>query len=90
MVVTDRGVVEAGLAGEVEEALGRKSVSYTHLDVYKRQIKPLVENFGCRCERVDEQEFNGSIRDRILRNIREARFILSLIHIWPARRSGLY
>ena len=46
-------------------------------DLYEQIIKPLVENFGCRCERVDEQEFNGSIRDRILRNIREARFIIA-------------
>lgn len=46
-------------------------------DLYENNIKPLVEGFGYRCERVDEQEFNGSIRDRILKNIREACFIIA-------------
>lgn len=46
-------------------------------ELYEQTIKPVVEDFDCRCERVDEQEFNGSIRDRILKNIREARFIIA-------------
>lgn len=46
-------------------------------ELYEGIVKPVVEDFDCRCERVDEQEFNGSIRDRILKNIREARFIIA-------------
>ncbi len=46
-------------------------------EIYEEIIKPVVEDFNFRCERVDEQEFNGSIRDRILKNIREARFIIA-------------
>ncbi len=46
-------------------------------ELYGQAIKPVVEDFDYRCERVDEQEFNGSIRDRILKNIREACFIIA-------------
>lgn len=46
-------------------------------ELYEQIVKPVVEDSNCRCERVDEQEFNGSIRDRILKNIREARFIIA-------------
>lgn len=46
-------------------------------DFYEKTIKPTVEKTGYRCERVDEQEFNGSIRDRILENIRKAAFIVA-------------
>lgn len=46
-------------------------------DFYEKTIKLTVEKMGYRCERVDEQEFNGSIRDRILNNIREALFIIA-------------
>lgn len=46
-------------------------------DFYEKSIKPTVKSLGYRCERIDEQEFNGSIRDRILQNIRQARFIIA-------------
>jgi hypothetical protein len=46
-------------------------------DFYVKAIKPTVENLGYRCERVDEQEFNDSIRARILSNIRKAKFIVA-------------
>lgn len=42
---------------------------------YIRAVKPTVEEFGYRCERTDEQQFNGSIVDQITFNIRRARFI---------------
>ncbi len=47
------------------------------LDYYEKTIKKTVESFGFLCERVDEQEFNGSIRDRILKNIMDAKFIIA-------------
>lgn len=46
-------------------------------DFYAKAIKPTIEDLGYRCERVDEQEFNDSIRTRILMNIKKARFIVA-------------
>lgn len=46
-------------------------------DFYDNAIKPTVETFGYHCERVDEQDFNGSIRDRIVQGIKTARFIVA-------------
>ncbi len=40
-------------------------------------VKPTIEESGFRCERVDEQEFKGSIKDKILHNIRKAKFIVA-------------
>jgi len=42
-----------------------------------KAIKPTIESLDYRCERIDEQEFNGSIRGHILQNIRQARFIIA-------------
>ena len=46
-------------------------------DFYEMAIKPTIEGLGFDCIRVDEQEFNGSIKDRILENIRKAKFIVA-------------
>lgn len=46
-------------------------------DFYEKAIKPTVEELGYRCERVDEQHFNGSIRQQILQNIRQAKFVIA-------------
>ena len=46
-------------------------------DFYDNAIKPTVEALGYRCERVDEQDFNGSIRDQIVHDIEVARFIIA-------------
>lgn len=46
-------------------------------DFYELGIKPTIEKLGYRCERIDEQQFNGSIRDRILKNIAAAKFIVA-------------
>jgi hypothetical protein len=46
-------------------------------DFYQKAVKPTVERMGYRCARVDEQQFNGSIRDQILTNIRQARFLVA-------------
>ena len=46
-------------------------------DSYELGVKQIVEQLGYECKRVDEQEFNGSIRDRILQNLREADFIIA-------------
>jgi hypothetical protein len=46
-------------------------------DFYGKAIKPTVRRLGYRCERVDEQHFNDSIRQRILDNIRRARFLIA-------------
>lgn len=46
-------------------------------DFYEMAIKPTVEELGFRCQRVDEQEFNGSIKEEILQNIRKAKFIIA-------------
>jgi hypothetical protein len=46
-------------------------------DFYAKAIKPTVEGLGYRCERVDEQEFNDSIRTRILMNIKKAKFLVA-------------
>lgn len=47
------------------------------LDFYEQGIKPTIEALGYCCERVDEQQFNGSIRTRILQNIASAKFIVA-------------
>jgi hypothetical protein len=66
---------------EVEHSLCFVVMSFstnpTLQDFYYRAIKPTIEKFGYHCERVDEQEFNGSIRNRILENIRKAKFIVA-------------
>ena len=46
-------------------------------DAYELGVKPIIEKLGYRCERVDEQQFNGGIRDKILHNIRLAKFIVA-------------
>jgi hypothetical protein len=46
-------------------------------DFYEKAVKPTVTRLGYRCERVDEQQFNGSITERILRNIRLAKFVIA-------------
>ena len=55
-------------------------VSYTHLDVYKRQIKKIAVEIGKTPVQVNEAA--GFVVNRILiPMINEAAFILSLIHI---------
>lgn len=46
-------------------------------DFYDKAIKPTVRKLGYRCQRVDEQHFNDSVRFHILDNIRRARFIVA-------------
>jgi hypothetical protein len=46
-------------------------------DFYEKAIKPTVIELGYRCERVDEQHFNGRIMERIYRNIQAARFVVA-------------
>lgn len=46
-------------------------------DAYKQIIKPTVEKYKIKCERVDEQHFNGSIKSRIVKNIKDAIFIIA-------------
>ena len=48
----------------------------TLLDFYEKSIKPTVQELGFSCERVDEQEFNGKIIDKIIENIKKSRFII--------------
>jgi hypothetical protein len=44
---------------------------------YKKVIKPIVSQLGYICERIDEQEFNGHITEKIMDNIKKSRFIIS-------------
>lgn len=46
-------------------------------DFYDKAIKPTVEALGYKCERVDEQQFNGRITERVFANIRTARLVLA-------------
>ena len=46
-------------------------------DFYEKAIKPTITDLGYRCERVDEQHFNGSIREQIFRNVRRAKFVVA-------------
>lgn len=46
-------------------------------DIYSSGIKRAVEDCGLVCERVDEQHFTGPILEKILDNIRKARFIVA-------------
>lgn len=46
-------------------------------DFYEHAIKPVVTDLGYACSRVDEQEFNGSIRDRIVAAIRDCQFVVA-------------
>lgn len=46
-------------------------------DFYEKAVKPTVAALGYKCERMDEQHFNGSITRQLLRNIRQARFIVA-------------
>ncbi len=47
------------------------------LDSYELAIKPVVEELGYACAKVDEQQFNGSIRDRIIEGIRDSTFVIA-------------
>lgn len=57
-------------------------------DFYEKAIKPTVESLGYRCQRVDEQHFNGRITEQIFRNIREARLVLA--DLTEARQNCYY
>ena len=46
-------------------------------DFYELAIKPSVEDLGYRCERIDEQQFNGRITERIFLNLRTARLVIA-------------
>jgi hypothetical protein len=46
-------------------------------DFYDHAVKPVVTDLGYICWRVDEQEFNGSIRDRIIMAIRDCKFVVA-------------
>jgi CheY-like chemotaxis protein len=46
-------------------------------DVYHLGIKPAIEDSGLFCQRVDEQHFTDSILERVLANIKFARFIVA-------------
>jgi hypothetical protein len=46
-------------------------------DVYKAGIKPACENAGAYCERVDEQQYEGRILDRIYNQIGKADVIVA-------------
>jgi hypothetical protein len=46
-------------------------------DFYEQAVKPAVEKSGLRCERVDDQEFNGSIKDKIIDNLKQAHFVIA-------------
>jgi hypothetical protein len=46
-------------------------------DFYEKAIKPTIADLGYRCERLDEQHFNGRITERIVRNLRAARFVVA-------------
>jgi hypothetical protein len=46
-------------------------------DVYKLGIKAACEEEGAYCERVDEQQFDGSVRERIYNQIAKADIIIS-------------
>jgi hypothetical protein len=46
-------------------------------DSYEMAVKPAIEALGFRCERVDEQHFNGGIMEQVLDNIRKAQFIVA-------------
>ena len=71
-MVVNLGMVKAG---EYEQILGEiravKAVSYTHLDVYKRQVKP------CLCYQ-DSISLKEAVREE---NREEIGKLLSLIHI---------
>jgi len=67
--------------GEIDKTMCFVIMSFSNnpqlQDFYDMAIKPTVEKLGFTCERVDEQEFNGSIKDKILQNIRKAKFIIA-------------
>ena len=46
-------------------------------DFYEKAIKTVAENLGYRCERIDEQQFNGRITERIFHNLRTARLVIA-------------
>jgi hypothetical protein len=46
-------------------------------DFYEKAIKPTVEQLGYRCERIDEQQFNDRITERIFLNLRTARLVVA-------------
>ena len=72
---------ESESEGEIDSKLCFVIMSFSNnpqlQDFYEMAIKPTIEEFGFICERVDEQEFNGSIKDKILQNIRKAKFIVA-------------
>jgi nucleoside 2-deoxyribosyltransferase len=46
-------------------------------DFYDHAIKPAITDAGYQCYRVDEQEFNGSIRNQIISAIRDCNFVVA-------------
>jgi hypothetical protein len=46
-------------------------------DIYEYGIKACAEKMGCRCERVDEIEFNDRILDEIYRGIQRADLLIA-------------
>ncbi len=48
----------------------------TLIDFYEKAIKPTVTSLGFACERIDEQDFNGKISEKIIENIKRSRFII--------------
>lgn len=78
---TQRGVITGASSEELDPTLCFVIMSFSSnprlRDCYSLAVKPTVEEFGYRCERVDEQQFNGSIRQRIIENIQCARFIIA-------------
>lgn len=72
---------QAGVVDDIDSTLCFVIMSFSGnsrlREAYTRAVKPAVEQLGYRCERADEQQFNGSIRDRIMSNIQRARFIIA-------------
>lgn len=72
---------QAGAADEIDPTLCFVIMSFSETprlkEFYTKAVKPTVEQLGYRCERTDEQQFNGSILEQINLNIRRARFIIA-------------
>jgi hypothetical protein len=73
--------IQADAADEIDPTLCFVIMSFSKTpmlkEFYTKAVKPTVEQLGYRCERTDEQQFNGSILEQITRNIRLARFIIA-------------
>ena len=64
-----------------------EAVSYTHLDVYKRQILAFVANYAAYFAEI----FRGGIQSISRGQYEGAKVLgLSLIHIWQTRADGIY